>query len=95
MTLALVVEPSAARDVAEALAYHAQHDRGDAFLSELDRAFDQIAELPLMYPIVYASVRRALLRRFAYSVFFVIESERAVVLAVHHQRRDPSARLER
>ena len=95
MTLALVVEPSAARDVAEAFAYHAQHDRGDAFMAELDHAFGQIAELPLMYPVVYASVRRALLRRFAYSVFFLVEAEQAVVLAVHHQRRDPTARPRR
>lgn len=33
-----------------------------------------------MYPILYEDVRRALLQRFPYSVFFVAEKTRAVVL---------------
>jgi len=48
-----------------------------------------------MYPIVYEDVRRVLVRRFPYSVFFVLERTRAVVLAVHHQHRDPASRPRR
>lgn len=92
MSYTLVVSSGAARDVAEARAYHAQRGRAEAFIASVDRAFEQIADRPLMYPIVYESVRRALLRRFPYSVFFVIEGDRVVVHAVHHQRRDPALR---
>lgn len=95
MSLSLIVQPSAKRDLAEAAAYYAQHGKGEAFIAALDQAFLQIAERPLMYPIVYEDVRRALVRRFPYSVFFVVEPVRAVVLAVHHQRRDPAARPRR
>jgi toxin ParE1/3/4 len=45
-----------------------------------------------MYPAVHGDVRRALLRRFPYSVFFLVEDDLAIVLAVHHRRRDPASR---
>lgn len=95
MSLALVVRPSAKRDIAEADAYYAKHGKADAFITALDQALAQIAARPLMYPISYKDVRRALLRRFPYSVFFVIEHERVIVLAVHHQHRDPASRPRR
>jgi len=92
MTNALVVRPSASRDIAEAHAYHSQHGRGDDFMSAIDQVFSWIAERPLMYPLVYGAVRRALLRRFAYAAFFTIDGDTVVILALHHQRRDPSLR---
>jgi len=92
MTSALVVRPSASRDVGEAHAYHSQHGRGDAFLAAVDQVLDRIAERPLMFPLVYGDVRRALLRRFAYSAFFMVDGDAVVILAVYHQRRDPSRR---
>ena len=54
MSYALVVEPSATRDIAEAYAYYAQHGRGDASLAAVDHVFAQLGELPLMYPVVFA-----------------------------------------
>lgn len=95
MSLELIVQFSAKRDIAEADAYYAPYGKADAFLAALDQAFTQITDRPLMYPIVYEDVRRALVRRFPYSVFFVVERRRAVVLAVHHQRRDPASRPRR
>lgn len=80
MTNALVVRPSASRDIAEAYAYHSQHGRGDAFMSAVDQVFTWIAERPLMYPLVRGDVRRALLRRFAYSAFFMIDGDAVVII---------------
>jgi len=36
------------------------------------------------------NVRRALLRRFPYSLFFVVEDEVLIVMACFHASRDPS-----
>jgi plasmid stabilization system protein ParE len=91
MSHTLLVSEGAARDIAEARAYHAQHGRADDFIAYVDRAFESIADRPFMYPVVYEVVRRALLRRFPYAVFFVIEDDRVSVLGVHHQRRDPAS----
>lgn len=92
MIFELVVEPAAARDIADADAHYAQFDRADAFLSAIDVVFEQLTSMPLMYPAVHGDVRRALLRRFPFSVFFIVEGPRVFVLAVHHQRRDPASR---
>ena len=95
MSHELVVAPSAKRDIAEAYAYYARFGKGDRFLEAIDDAFEQIAQRPLMFPVVYQDVRRVLLRRFPFCVFFIVDGVRTVVLAVHHQRRDPANRPRR
>lgn len=42
-----------------------------------------------MFPVVFKAVRRALLRRFPYALFFVIEDEVIFVIACFHGNRDP------
>jgi plasmid stabilization system protein ParE len=95
MSHELVVAPSAKRDIAEADAYYARFGKADQFLAAIDQTFERIMQRPLVFAVVYQDVRRALLRRFPFCVFFVVESERAVVLAVHHHRRNPAKRPRR
>jgi len=45
---------------------------------------------PRQFPVVYKNVRRALLRRFPYSLFFVLEDDALFVIAIFHASRDPS-----
>ena len=45
-----------------------------------------------MYPIVHGRVRRHLLRRFPYGLFYVQYPTEVVILAVVHGRRHPRAR---
>jgi toxin ParE1/3/4 len=44
---------------------------------------------PLRFPQKYKQIRSVRIRRFPYSVFFIPEASRIVVLAVFHVRRDP------
>lgn len=39
---------------------------------------------------VRSDVRRAVLQRFPYSIYFIVEDERIVVLAIFHARRAPN-----
>lgn len=64
---------------------------GDEFVQELDRVFERIRRLPLQFPEVGRGARRALLRRFPYAVFFVPRATDVAVVAVLHQRREPTA----
>jgi toxin ParE1/3/4 len=43
-----------------------------------------------MYPCVYKKFHRALLRKFPYSLFYVIEPEVILIIGVVHQARDES-----
>ena len=79
MTRLLLPTPEAQFDIdAAILSYEAARSGlGDRFLAELDNVFDRIREHPQQFPIIEHEVRRALLRRYPYAVYF-LESERAV-----------------
>jgi toxin ParE1/3/4 len=95
MNRALAVSDRAARDIDAAHAEYREHGVGAAFMAAIDRAFDRMSERPLMFPVIYDSVRRVLLRRFPLAVFFVVEDSQVVVLAVSYQRSDPANRPRR
>ena len=62
---------------------------GREFVAEIDRAVARACEAPLQFPIMLRDVRRVVVARFPYSVFFRVKPARLVVLSVFHARRDP------
>ena len=62
---------------------------GNRFRAELDHVAQRLAANPLQFPPVFADVRRALLRRFPYALFFRIVDDAVVVMACFHSSRDP------
>jgi len=62
---------------------------GARFRGGLDIAIQRIAANPLQFPLVFRDVRRALLRRFPYGLFFRIQPNALTVIACFHASRDP------
>ena len=60
-----------------------------SFEEEINRAFLLISERPELYQTVESAVRRALVRKFPFSVFYRVLPEWIEVIAVVHQSRDP------
>ena len=60
----------------------------DAFLEEFRAVISSIEERPLMYPSIARRVRRALMTRFHYAIYFTVEEETIMVYAILHQARD-------
>jgi len=90
MTLGLLIKPEAEADIRAAFAYYEQHaGAGGRFRDRIEALLGQLTELPNAFPVLYQNVRRALLRDFPYSLFYVVEPARVVVLGVLHQARDP------
>lgn len=88
----LDISPEAELDVLEAASWY-DHERpglGDDFLRVLRRLYKRISEHPLHFPKVHDDIRRALLDRFPYGVFFVLTEAEFTVIAVLHQHRDPA-----
>jgi toxin ParE1/3/4 len=85
--------PLADEDVAEAYADYegARGGLGEEFLEEVGRATALIGDHPEGCPEVHGRVRRALLHRFPYSLYYRLlpEAELVEVRAVVHQRRRP------
>ena len=62
---------------------------GLEFLEELRAAYHRILDHPLGYQDLRSGIRRALTRRFPYAVYFSIEEEAIVIVAVLSTARDP------
>lgn len=87
------LRPAAEADIQEATDWYEERESGlgGKLLDELGDAFTRIRQLPLQFPVVETDVRRALLRRFPYAIYFLLRArDEAVVIAVLHQRRSPS-----
>jgi plasmid stabilization system protein ParE len=82
---------AAEHDVESAFRWYEDHRSGlgSEFLVAVDSAVSLIVSNPKVCPVVRARVRRAVLRRFPYLLFYVIEPEEIVVLACMHASRDP------
>jgi plasmid stabilization system protein ParE len=88
----LVAEPQVDFDIAAAADWYENEQPGLSlkFLDELGFTYDRIAEGPLKYEHLKSGIRRALVRRFPYAVYFAVEDEGIIVLAVLHAARHPA-----
>ncbi|MEW6448796.1 MAG: type II toxin-antitoxin system RelE/ParE family toxin [Bacillota bacterium] len=91
MSPRLTLRFAARTDVAQAAHwYEAQRSGlGIEFLNELDRLLARVAENPLQFPEIEVGVRRGLLRRFPFGVYFLTRADRIEVIAVLHLHRKP------
>ena len=89
----LRVRPEAEADAfAAALWYEAERlGLGAEFLEATRTGFRRIEEAPLQFPVVFRDIRRAILHRFPFGVFFTLENEVPTVVAIVHLHRHPSA----
>jgi plasmid stabilization system protein ParE len=83
--------PEADAELAEARQWYShQHaDLDIEFMERIDDALSRIVRDPHMYPIVYKTLRRVVVRRFPFAVFYEITTDEIQVIAVFHSRRDP------
>ena len=88
----LVSESQADREIEAAFQWYEKERAGLGleFLEELRSTYERIVEGPLKYQHLRSGIRRALLRRFPYAVYFAVEQSKIVVLAVLHASRDPA-----
>ena len=91
MSLPVVYHRKVGRDLAAGFGYYeGQSDGlGEKFLTGVNSAFDAIERYPEMFAQVHGEVRRAVVSRFPYAIFYRVESKRVVVLTVLHTARDP------
>jgi plasmid stabilization system protein ParE len=85
-----LLPPAEEEMIEAALSYDlAKAGLGDLFLDDIQHAIDTVREYPELGESVAYGFRRILLRRFPFSVIYLVESEEIAVVAVAHQRRHP------
>jgi plasmid stabilization system protein ParE len=92
MTPRFVFRPEARDDLLEAQTWYEQRAAGlgAAFARAVEAAVESLQRAPQQYPIVHRDIRRVLLRRFPYAIFYRAATKEIIVLAVFHLARDPA-----
>ena len=79
----------AVREIGEAFNWYEEQSKGLG--SEFELAFElqlkRLEQVPLLYTEIIPGVRRTLLPRFPYGVFYAVKSDLVHVLAVIHNSR--------
>jgi hypothetical protein len=92
MILPVVFHPAVEPEVADI--YHWYEQRrpglGDAFLASLERTVNRLHTTLDCQPVVHGDVRRALILRFPYGVFYRIRECRVEVVAVQQSLLSPA-----
>ena len=92
MSLPIVLRAEAEAEFDEAFDFYdaRRPGFGPEFVAEVQRVFDRVAAHPLICQVVFADVRKAVVRRFPYCVFYRPHADQVEVIAVFHTSRDPS-----
>ena len=89
---AIEAEPAVEADVEAAFDWYEGEEPGLGFefLEELRAAYHRILDHPFGYQDLRSGIRRGLTRRFPYAVYFSVEGETIVIVAVVSTARDPA-----
>lgn len=93
MSLELLIRPEAREDVSEAFIYYESclAGLGDQFLDSLKATLDVVVNQPELYPKVLGVIHRALIHRFPFGLFYLVNQNQLVLIACLHVRRSPAS----
>ncbi len=91
MTLQIYIRPEAESDLEDAALWCQTQAAGLGyeFLNEVKKTLQIMADNPEIFQIIYKHIRRAIVQRFPFVIYYKIEEEIIVVLAVIHANRNP------
>lgn len=92
MTRQFILRPRAEHDIRSAFEWYESQRAGlgAEFLATLRERLEAVRDHPESSPVLYRGIRRAVLSRFPYLIFYVFRPDRVSVLAVLHHARNPA-----
>jgi plasmid stabilization system protein ParE len=91
VTSQLVWHPDAADELVRAVAWYDEQRSGlgAEFAAACRSALTLKQDQPTAFRRLHGDVRRVMLRRFPYAIFYRVRETELLVIAVMHERRDP------
>ncbi len=92
MMPSIELAPGAREEFDEAADWYGKHESElrSEFITSIDETLIQVRRLPLSFPVVYGSnIRRALVRKFPFAIFFRYEETWIYIYAIFHTSRNP------
>jgi toxin ParE1/3/4 len=62
---------------------------GDDFLISLEDSLSNIEINPLAFQLKYKHIRAVYIKRFPFGIFYTVEQEKIIIMAVFHLSRNP------
>ena len=92
MTRQFILRARAEHDIRSAFGWYESQRAGlgAEFLAALRERLEAVHSHPEANPVLYRGIRRAVLSRFPYLIFYIARPERVAVLAVLHHARNPA-----
>ena len=83
--------PEALEEYLGAVAYYADISPrlAESFINAFESGIEEILTYPGAWQIVEEDVRRYLIKRFPFGIYYCIEADRIMIYAVMHMSRDP------
>jgi toxin ParE1/3/4 len=91
MKYLLIVRPGAEQQATEAFHWYQEKltGLGEDFLICLDACITSIIANPNLYQKKYLDIRMGIIEKFPYGIYYIIDDDTIVVLAILHFSRNP------
>lgn len=87
----LLISKKAHIEIDDAKEYYnlQQENLGDIFKKDIQKSIDSISSFPDLYPNITNDLKRCVLHRFPYSIFYTLQDNIILILTVAHQHQKP------
>lgn len=91
MTFEIILRPSAETDIEESFNWYEDQEKGlgHKFRLSIGECLTLVEKRPLSFPIEYRKLRKLVVRHFPFSIYYLVEGRRIIVMACVHQKRHP------
>ncbi len=92
ITRQILVRPEAETEVHQAFDWYEEQSEGLGFefLRAIEACLSSVKRNPFAYTVIKVpNVRRAIIRRFPYALFYLVDDEAIVIIAVFNVKRRP------
>jgi len=97
MNPVVYLRPEAEQDIEDAAIWYDSQKKGlgSNFLDNILEAISLIAENPKLFPVLLDNTHRVIIKRFPFAVYYLLEKNRIIIIAVLHGSRHPNRWKER
>jgi plasmid stabilization system protein ParE len=88
----IIILPFAEVDIKETILFYKEKQKDELaafFLKSLDETLRLVVKNPIAFPIVKFDLRKTIINKFPYWIYYVFSEGTIYVLAVFHEKRNP------
>ncbi len=92
MSRTLEIREAAEQEFNDAADWYYQEDTlaSNRFIIAIEATLSKITHSPDSYPVVFGNeIRRAVVNKFPFSIFFTVDDEVVAILSIFHNSRNP------